>query len=346
VERIYRSHPGASKCRDSRTSSDVLPPRHRKSLSSRTINRLTISTIHPQLSKSTGIATTKASGQTEERRSSCAHQTSLRCFGLPSPFRQARTSVPPVVSHIGQSTGVESGLTVDTKELVENTRSGAPSCPSSTIEDTAEDHRVFDEQARAPYYATKLRIPYTAGYSSFEQSVSTQKCRALITSVWSEARELKREESPQLPYAPYTLNGIHWTPHSGLTLRATFKPVKIDYSDYLQVAGPTGPLPSHTYAPAVTFFGGNQRIQRERHTFSAQVTHVKVLWYPQYFHVHEPDSGKVGQILIQSRLQQQLLLLAPLEDFLLWRNDVEVLNHDVRQQFHLRLKIDCEACSR
>ena len=40
-------------------------------------NRLAISTIHPQLSRSTGIETTKASSQTEERRSSYAHQTSL-----------------------------------------------------------------------------------------------------------------------------------------------------------------------------------------------------------------------------------------------------------------------------
>ena len=87
-------------------------------------------------------------------------------------------------------------------------------------------------------------------------------------------------------------------------------------------------------------------MQRERHTFSAQVTHVKVLWYPQCFHVHKLDSGRVGQILMQSRLQQQLLLLVSLEDFLLWSNGVKVINYDGIQQFHLRLKIDCEACSR
>ena len=122
-------------------------------------NRLAISTIHPQLSRSTGIATIEASSQTEERRSSCAHQTSLGASDFQVHAVKPEQVFAPVVSHIEQSTGVESGRTVDTKELVENTRSGTPYFPSSTIEDTAEAHRVLDEQVRAPYYATKTRIP-------------------------------------------------------------------------------------------------------------------------------------------------------------------------------------------
>ena len=228
------------------------------------------------------------------------------------------------------------------------TPSEVPSSPSyaSTIADTEDERRILDEKGRQSYQATNRRATDKSPRQCYLQPDLSVKsnCRHLIASAMYEKKDLQEDKSLRLLGTPHILDGIHWS-RDGLKLRASFQPVVIGYRDYLSSDELAGLLPSNTYVSSITYLSGNRRLSEETHLPSMLITHVEVQWRPQYFYVQKLDSRLVEELLTRPQLQCHLLYLEAPKDFLLWRNDLEMLDWDGVREYHLCLKTECKVCS-